>query len=208
MKKRFNGIYRKRAGAGFCGREAIVRTPSRGEVLASVCYSLARMLGGAGGGLTEGGKKYFKDIVERTEGKTFNLNEIIDSLIEKLYFEPCFLCDDSECREWNEVYGLTDNSVFCHVSDCQLEELPERMDEEGANDIPLYNGVDMPLDEYLNRLIGKVMLNDNVNRILIEISKNNLDTGEFDIYQAGYARGLQDILDIVKARKGKSTKDV
>ena len=185
MKTVFSGIYLKQAGAGFCGQQDIVRTPSLSEALKQVCGQLVAMILNPDI-LSDEGRKYLSEIIG------LKLDKMTEELLGTMYFEPCLgMCNDEDCREWHEVYGMTNGRTYCHVSECQLE--PYEMEKTPALD----QEEELPFKEWLTKRMGELISEDGV----LEACKGEALLGSVeDAFQKkGYAEALQDILTIIKA---------
>ena len=189
MKTKFSGIYMKKAGAGFCGEPDIVRTPSLSEVLKQICHRLLVIAFDDPNRITDYGKKLCRELIDQP------LDQAVERLVDELYFEPCSVCGGEDCREWHEVYGMTNGRTYCHVSECELE--PYEMEKDDEIDA----GEDLPFREWLDKHLGELLSDEAVLNACIEEA---LPGSVEESYQKkGYADALQDILSIVKAQEGK-----
>ena len=192
MKTRFNGIYTKQAWAGFCGQLDVVRTPALSEVLKQVCGQLLHIAFDDPKMISDQGKKLFRGLL----GKP--LDEIVQTLVEELYFEPCMVgCGNDDCREWHEVYGLTNGNVYCHVSECQLD--PYEVDQTDDLDA---DQPDMPFLEWVQKRVVELMAEPEVIKIC---AMGVIQDSAADLFRKkGYAEALQDILNIFSPREAEA----
>jgi hypothetical protein len=191
MKTTFNGIYRKKEGHGLCGRSAIIRTPSRGEVLGLVMVEIARFLGRelmAQQALTDEGRSFFINLLANAEGN-INQAQLEDSLIDALYFESCMICQTEGCREWHQVYDLSGKGCIPHVSECMLEPY----EVERGNIMPDI-GESIPFDQFIKGKLSQIMSNEAV---ILACKLPLPDELSIAIYQRGYAECLQDIAHLM-----------
>lgn len=196
MKTKFSGLYRKKANHGLSGQSAVIRTPSRGEILGLVMVELARFLGRefmAQQSLTDEGRSFFVNLLANTEGN-INQVELEHRLIETFYFEPCMICQTEGCREWHQVYDLSGKGVIPHVSECMLE--PYEVEVE--NTIPDI-GETIPFDQFLQGKLTTIMNNEAV----VQACKLPLtDELTMALHQRGYAECLQDIVALTGIGNG------
>jgi len=127
IQKKFGTVYKKKQYAGFVGKEDLVRTPTKNQCLVSVLHYLMSLLEDADTERLEYIKGVALKIKEKSsiEGKPghYNSEKIDDELLETFYWEPCMLdCGNKGCREWVDMYSYDKKNVYCHVSDCELEE--------------------------------------------------------------------------------------
>lgn len=209
MKPVFSGIYYKPGGAGFCGQDDIVRTPSRGEIFRIIAFQLMHILGGEYSNkhvASQEGQKFFIELAEKGTGviPAEKVKALDEELISGLYFEPCFLCSDPDCREWHEVYGVATNQVYPHVSDCQLRPL-----EESEKDDAEAFEKDETLRSFLKRRISEIMNEPDVVTMCLEGTQHVPGAPNYAVKQKGYAEALQDVLNIIgRTDKGDSLEDV
>ena|SRR3972149_4105084 len=196
-KTSFNQIYIKKEYAGFVGVKAMVRTPSRSEVMASLISNILHIMAGVlneESSLTEGGIAFFRGLPSKPWDVQFA------ELANNLYFVPCMIgCGDPECREWVDVYGLG-GEVFCHVSECQLIPLEEAQEiiDEPVGEVSLPDFIKSKMDAISSQIHQSgVMSPEPVCNMPDEIQ---------GIYFRGYAAALADMLSTLSG--GDVLKDV